>query len=784
MLIDRGGGKATPRQVISYINEVSGLYFLHVGRIPLPTIACYLAVQDNLEEHPAALAESGTIDKHLRSLAADKDLEKNLAAVLFNVEPELAYQLLLDGQIENAANSDSPDQLVALSKSPGFDVRVNDVFVANASAWQSSSKFASAISNFSDLLNVYEGEAASHLKKSAVAAFQGVSEIALGRDAQLVQKLLTVCAPTDRRSVLEHLLTATTKGLGSDKLDQTKGKLFIKFLSDATATAASVDPGMEIAASVKKVILPSSPTFLFGFAIDAFSSPIKMSHLAKPVLDLTADPTFLEKMAIANPTECIPAFASFKSAAIIGDDQWIAISSAVAKSLVDETIELDQFHEQLPVLSATASYISLQKLKDFEPTEMLANANFYKSLHAAYFDDPTDVGIAHAIFLAGDFFVAGQLAQPTRVLSNNQRVADAQDEFAWFNKLLADGSPLTKEQLDVLVDRLVTHYRIPRWAAYGSTQPDNKLILSVIAAAFSRATAPWIAAADLLRLYPYIKRALGSDFQNALPKLGFKIRADDLPKIAIADYPADILVDTAKFSEVEWKLLHEKADALLNQITSEEWLAHLSSGDQQLTLVLDKAKSSGYLPASTALKDAFLQFVLGTLNGSITDIPISDYDAIMGVIDQGYHLEFYRMVREGIKSTTIETLTGAIRLFPSILRNVIQKGEKSRQEKENLIRYLLRPGLEGGLVPVTDAFLDLKRSTIADFIRASDESVQTSMEPALRLFSTAQRGNNEYVRKVSELVQGKKAKSFLERLWGINADDEEEEPAPVDDARS
>lgn len=783
MLIDRGGGKATPRQVISYINEVSGLYFLHAGRVPLPTIATYLALQDKLEDHPAALADHATINVHLRSLAADKDLEKNLAAMLFNVEPELAFQLLLDGEIETAANSDSSDQLVALSKSPGFGVRVNDVFVANASAWRSSAKLALAISNFSDLLRVYEGEGASHLKKSTVAAFVDVSEIVLGPDTGLFQKLLTVCAPSDRRAVLEHLFAAVLRGLGSEKLDQAKGKAFLKFLSEATATVASVDQSIQITPSLKKVALPSNPAFLFGFATTAFTSSIKLNQLAKPILDLSSDPTFLEAIAIAQPVDCIPAFASFKSAAMISDEQWNAISTTVAQALVNANTDLDQFHEILPVLSASKSYTSIQKLKDVDLTDMFANAAFYKNLHGAYSDDLGDVGISHTIFLIGDLFVSGKLPQPLQTLPNNQRVAGAQEEFAWFNKFLTGELPLVIEQLDVLVDRLTTHYRIPRWAAYGTTQPDNKLIPLVVGSAFSRQTLPWISATDLLKLYPYIKRALGTELQNALPKLADKIGADDLPKIAVGDFPAGILVETGEFSQSEWKLLHERADALLNEITTGGWLDSFSSGDENLKLLSEKAESSGYIPTSTALKDAFLQLVLGTLNGSITKVPNADYDTIMSVIDKGYHLEFYRMIREEIKSTTIETISEAIRLFPSILRGVIQKGEKSRQEKENLVRYVLRPALEGGIIPVTDAFLELKRSIVGDFIRVSDDSVRASMEPALRLFSTAQRGNYEYVRRVGELVQGKKAKSFFERFWSMNGDVEDDDAAPAHEAQ-
>lgn len=768
MLIDRGGGKATPRQVISYINEVSGLYALHIGKVPLPTVAAYLALQDKLDEQPAALADQATIDQHLRSLAADDDLEKNLAAILFNVEPDLAFQLLLDGQIEAAANSGSPDQIVTLSKAPGFGVRINDVFVANVSAWQSSGQFATAMSNFSDLLQAYSGEGASHLKKSAVGAFADIAGISLGRDATLFQKFLIVCDPSDRRTVFENIIGAALRGLGSDKLDQAKGKQFLKFLSDIVVTVTSVDPSMQPGSTLKFVVLPPNPAFLFGFAVEAFDAPVQMSQVSKPVLDLSAEAEFLETMALTQTSECIPAFASFKKAGIVSDDQWSATSAVLATSLIDESIGLDQFHERLAVLSLTRSYISILKLKDDELNNMLADASFYRGLHAAYAEDTTDVGIAHAIFLASEIFLAGKLIQPART----QRTAAVDVEFGWFNELLTGDISLSQEQLDVLVDRLTSHLRVPRWIAYGNAHPENTLAQAIVRVACGRSPIPWIGTLDLLRLYPYIKATLGSEFKAALTKLGTKVAENDLPKITVASFQPGILVDTKDFSQSEWKRLHDRAEALLDEITADDWLGHLSTGDPTFALLVAKANSSGFLPKSTALKDALLQFVVGTLNGSITGPPRSDYDILLRVIDTGYHLDLYRAVRESLKSTSVGSLSIALQLFPLIFYNLVTMGEKSKQEKEHLIRYILRPGLEGGLKPVTDAFLALKRTTVAEFIRASDSSVQASLEPALRLFMNSQRGNYSYFQKVGELVQGKKRKSFLEKLWSADFSEE------------
>jgi hypothetical protein len=92
-----------------------------------------------------------------------------------------------------------------------------------------------------------------------------------------------------------------------------------------------------------------------------------------------------------------------------------------------------------------------------------------------------------------------------------------------------------------------------------------------------------------------------------------------------------------------------------------------------------------------------------------------------------------------------------------------------------LIRYVLRPALEGSLIPVIDTFLELKRPTVSEFIRVSDESVRNSLEPALRLLSVAGKTTYDYLRKVTELVQGRKGRSWLERIFNPKDDEEEED---------
>ncbi|MER9299401.1 KAP family NTPase [Mesorhizobium sp. M0621] len=766
-IIDAGGGRATPRQVISYINELAGLYVLHGGQIGAPTVAVYLAVQNKLENKPSALAKENLVDDHLRSLAGDKNLEKNLAAILFNVEPELAFQILLDGEIKSAAAAESSNKLIDLSKAPGFDVRLNEVFSDNTSEWTSSGRFSVVVSNISDLLGIYRGEAAFHLNKSMVESFCNLPFLNLGREATLYQKLIGVCLPDDRQRVADHFLQAASIGIAEGaNLDQSRGRQFVRFLSEFSKAMREASGNSLPDASFKKVTLPSNPLFLFGFAAETRTTSVSMTKVAKFSIDLSSHVDLFETLAVDQTADSLAAFAEFKTASIVSDEQWISIATHLVLSLVGEILEDEGLiADRVSLLSRVFSYTGIAKSKNIDLSLLFSSSTFYENLFLAFSEKLDDEGVAHAAFLASDMYLAGGLPSPVRAAPNGLKVASAQDEFAWFGKILDGSSVLTPQQHTIVAEQAVAIYRLPRWIAFGAANPSNTFVTSVIRAAFARDRAPWVNAGDLFKYYQYLKQVLGAAFDGLLPKLGTLIETNALAKLGAESYPPDILVDTKNLSDREWKAVHAGVTALLDDVSKVEWLDHLTSGDNLALLMFQKAKSSGYKPDSTALKDSFAQFILGVLDGSIVPSHVTaEYDTAMKTVDAGYHLEFFKFIREHVDGVTAETINLASRLAPQLLSSVVRVGEKSKREKENLVRQILRPALEGGVTPVLDSFLELGRKAVADFIRSSEKSTQDALEPALRLFSNT--NDREYVRKISELVQGRKAKTWLDVLFG------------------
>lgn len=56
-------GHFTPRQIISFINEATGMFSMHKGIFPLTTVAVYICFREEIETDPTVLTEASFLDK-------------------------------------------------------------------------------------------------------------------------------------------------------------------------------------------------------------------------------------------------------------------------------------------------------------------------------------------------------------------------------------------------------------------------------------------------------------------------------------------------------------------------------------------------------------------------------------------------------------------------------------------------------------------------------------------------------------------------------------------------
>ncbi|MBO9654657.1 MAG: hypothetical protein J7562_10060 [Agrobacterium tumefaciens] len=765
-MVDNDGGRATPRQVISFINELTSFYVLHGGQIALPTVAVYLAVQDKLEANPRELSKGAVIDERLRSIGADKELERNLAALLFNVEPELAFQLLLDNEIKAALVANTSSLLLDISKAPGFDDRINEVITSNAKEWQSGGIFSSVINNISDILQIHQGDSVEHLRKILAQQFRSLDTIHLGRETSKYLKLFNVCAQSELPSVVEHLIAAIVNSYESENLNETNGQEFSRFISTTHDALEKLNGVSLLDTVIKQTKLPSHPEFIFGFASQNLHTTVSIEKFANPTLDLSLNPGFLEAVSLEKPYEAVAAFAQFKAASMLTDDQWVSIGNTLLTSLSEKSFEdYETFEGQVTLLCDVWTYVEVLKRAKIDLSKLYASSSYYEELYGAFSEDMGNDALAHAIVLAAGLHFAGGLSAPTKVNSSGTRTLNS-TEFDWFIQIMNGTTNLETEQYTTIAEHAARSFRMWAWLNYGGNHPENILVTNTIRAGFELEQLPWLSTAALMNNYNYLKDILAASFEKALPRVSSFIHTEGLAKLTYDEIPVGILRDTAKYADNSWRVLHDRANEILDNIPISEWEGHLGAADRICELLIEKIGSSGYITKDPEFRKMLSKFFLNILDGSVTpEREGFDYDPLLKTMDQGYHSNFFREMRENLRTESSNTLAIASRSFPKLLSNILQSTDRiNKISKDNIVRYILLPAVEGNITIVLDIFLLIGRSKLSDFIKNSEESTQNMLEPALKQF--ADFPDRDYVLKIGELVHGKKAaKSWFSFIW-------------------
>ena len=152
------------------------------------------------------------------------------------------------------------------------------------------------------------------------------------------------------------------------------------------------------------------------------------------------------------------------------------------------------------------------------------------------------------------------------------------------------------------------------------------------------------------------------------------------------------------------------------------------------------------------------------------------YDLLLNAIDKNFHSDVFRKLREDLKDVSAVNLGVAIQAFPQTMSQMVSVGERlSKGEKDNVIRFVLCPALEGSNKLVLSIFENLGGTKVRDLIKQSEESTKEKLEGAWTVFSQAAL-DRSWARQIGELIHGKKkAKTFFEIFWGTGKVEEEED---------
>lgn len=774
-ILKEDGRAATPREIIAFLNELSGIYALHKRQFSLTTIAVYICYRDALESRPETLNTDDWLDPKLRSLATDPHLERNLAAIIFNVDAELAFQILLDDRIRDAAVGEA-SELIEIAKAPGFDDRVNDVIEGKAQEWQSSAEFDVVVANFAALSKSHTGHSRNLYARSLVRAFLSVSEIAL--EPAVYDRLFSIFAFAENNDI--SLLVERFIRSGYESFEDTPenlmelGQNWSNYLIAVHQQLATM--GHPEAINHKNIVLPfyQAPEFIFGLASGLEGTGLELSDLIVDEEYMNDDGGVLPSLAVNYPTRSVATFNHLHRNRFVSDEQWTAIGNAVVTALREPTDKAATlFGPYITLLTSIVGHTDKDHRSKIELDELYAEEVFFERLKAAA--GASDRVVALAVFMAIDRFGPEGLPVVYRTQPNPQRRQITSENFTWFHNIYSGDTDMNPEFYMSFSEMVIKSRLVTKFTELGESADNNRILIRVTKEIFSSRDLPRFNIRFVVDHFNYIAACVGGEFRTTVAEYSLRGNRSELDDLAVRDIPAELIEYTAAHADGNWSVLHEHVDAMLDAVPPEDWLGHMSAGDNHAKLLLVKIQFTGFSPSSPGFREALKKFLLGVLGGEVEIVDHAlNYDLVLKAIDPAYHADMFRELREEIKGVSPASLAAATSIFPTIVQDLMSADRLSHTEKDNIVRFILCPALEGNNEAVLANFEQIGRRKVRDYRNNSQESTRGKLAGAYEAYAKSGVGR-ERVRAIGDLFNEKKSTSSLIEFWFGGSKEAEED---------
>lgn len=776
-LLSADGGVTTPRQIVSFVNDLSSLYELQDGKFELPTVAAFIAHQDTLTDNPTILNNEDGLNAKIASLTANPNLVKHLASMVFNVDEDLAFQILLDGEIASAFVSDSAEDLIKISTAPGFDDRVDDVLQDNIDEWTSTGDLKHAIGNAAKLLVGYTGDAKNYITRTILGGFRKVESISVEEEEYIAFIPIFKLAATDSLdATVKHFTKAAMKSVNSqENPNYLNGANVSKFLTAIDEALDKHDGHDDLKTSLLGQKLPMSPDFIFGLSATISDSGFKLADFGPTtvgrhkisrsfpkVFGNDADPKFFDTEFAKQPASALKALNQFKECKILSDEEWVSLANACLSECKEEELDEGKAKQLLEVVVLTWQHVDQKKRSDIELDGALQEGTFFKNLGA---DTEADQEAQALVLFLCREKLGEALTIPSRRNANGSRQTDSSDAFLEFNEILKGNADITTSQASLIAEKAIDSFSASRWVAFGSENPEHTAVRTIVENMFDHDSPPYLNFPYFLEQFSYIRSIVSPEtLPHVLRKYAARISEDDISKLKISDVPSGFLEATHSLGEGHWDAFHSKIDELLYGIDATAWPAHIAAMDTTVDVLIEKLGSSGCKLDGGTFRAPYIEIVRDVLAGQIK-LKTGDgaLDALLTAIDQKYHEEIWRTLRETVSGVTGSSLADAMRLCPKLIADVARSGSSiSKNEKDNVLRNLLIPALEGRLSKALKIFTEMTYPRLKDFQNAAHDGTKNALEAAWNSYSDAD-VDRDLKRDLSEALFGKrKAKSILD----------------------
>ncbi|WP_342070568.1 P-loop NTPase fold protein [Yoonia algicola] len=589
----------TPRQVISFVNEISSMFAQWEGKIPLDTIALFQVFRDEIEQKPQSLTEmSEKLAPYLVN-CDDDDFNRHLAAIAYNVEPQLAYQVLLEGPLSAALINEEPGQIQTLAAAPGFSQVLIEILEAQASAWaqEAYATYAQVAKNLGSVS--LDEQTLSHVLTLLALGLDDLksAKIEKPEDVGGLRAIIDLY-PIERRSSVALRLADWMKNcFDAKEATFDDGKIWVKSLGKLISDAdGSVEAFVEPLLSGLR--LPQNVQFALGVAYDCDEIGLSFSQFNHSI----PSKSFLEPLkskSTDRPQDFHYVFKQLKSAKSLNSVDLLALLQHQHDQLTSQTFggEDDYFAFRAENFIATYGAISSQTKAGELLEKVSTNGTLAWHADATKQSEEADRALAATIWLTLQHL--GTAAFDVGANTNQPPFGNLHPARQRLSQNLSGSTELSDAVIDELASHVIRQEAVSKWIGLAATDsPSQKIYYSVIECLGKKDTLYPLPLKILLRHYDFIRKTFKDRADLVLKRTGGIVGEDDFKDLDLKSIPEALLHDTANREEAGWKLFHAEVETVLTKVSDEEWKTLLASDSTVLSVLSIEATLRNFkLPA-------------------------------------------------------------------------------------------------------------------------------------------------------------------------------------------
>lgn len=719
----------TPRQVIAFINATLTIWEQWKNKVPLLTAAIYGIHRDEIEKNPEFLTNTDAIDLRYREISGDPELDKNLAALAFNVEPQFALQVLLRGKIQSTLTAADRSSVIELSNAPGFDIILPQVTAQESTKWATSSP-SQLINAMAGLATIHsEGASVNQSKQHLIRASEQLQETSPESWEKFTHAgdFYKLCNSEEAQLLTSHLVQWLRRSLPTETTEHSfkYGTKWIQFVGALLGRIREHFTDEVAEAIGREIEIPDGPEFLVGAAYyaDAKDVAVNLKALAPIKANRDALATSLERRLTASPHVFHDALRELHHTL---DES--ALSRFLEK--LSQHLSTEPLPESSDILkNLLASMNLLHELTSDHPAAKKQRQRILDS-GVLYFlanregDSNEEVEIrARALLGILDF-----MASPNISAAHPQHpnLGSLQNEKQRTEKLVSEGN-IDPETLEVLAELSVSGSRLTRLVGIaGDWNLTSGLLSEVISKSVLEYEDGTLSPGTVASNFEPLREMFNGDLSTLLAETGAYPSFEDEEGLEPEKLEPNFIREISGRTEPAWVRVNRLLDDWLTSVESDAWTVYLSAGDPVLELLRIRVKDGQLAIQPAKFREPLIRRVIAIFTEEADQLAGGD-DLVLA-LPTNTRRGFARDILDQISTlpVSVSGFENALKSTPSLLDKL-----PFSEAPETSVRKIILPAVQSDS-SASVAFVERHGSEFKEVMALVKESLRAEVGESIK----------------------------------------------------